>query len=115
MPQNQWKMEGDYKPWYIGWNVCEKTKNEILRQFYEIPFFIPEGSIHLESNSNHKYWKGLWIFMGSTGLAATFHIDNMEHPSWQAQVKDIQWCAIENHQDPICVVNLHFSRRPDRY
>ena len=26
----------------------------------------------------------------------------------------LQWCAIENHQDPFYVVNCHFSRSPNR-
>ena len=30
------------------------------------------------------------------------------------KVKDVQWCAIENHQDPFDVVNLHFSARPGK-
>ena len=29
-------------------------------------------------------------------------------------LNQVQWCAIENHQDPVYVVNLHFSTSPDR-
>ena len=28
-------------------------------------------------------------------------------------INQVQWCAIENHQDPFYVVNWHFSRHPD--
>jgi len=87
MPQNQWKMQGDYKPWYIGWNVCDRTKNDILQQFYETPFFIPEGSINLASTIEEMEWKGLWIFMGTPGVAAPSHIDSLVNPSWQAQIR----------------------------
>ena len=30
-------------------------------------------------------------------------------------LNQVQWCAIENHQDPVYVGNLHFSTRPDRF
>ena len=30
-------------------------------------------------------------------------------------VQNLQWCAIENNQDPFYVVNCHFSRHPDRH
>ena len=86
MPQNQWKLQGDYKPWYIGWNVCDKTKDGILGQFHETPFFLPEGSIQLSSKPKRRHWKGRWIFMGTPGFGAHFHMDNVKYPSWQAQV-----------------------------
>ena len=86
MPENQWKMQGDYKPWYIGWNVCEKTKNDILQQFHQTPFFLPKDSINLASTITRRDWKGMWIFMGTTHSGAPFHLDNVKFPSWQAQV-----------------------------
>ena len=58
MPENQWKMEGNFEPWYFGWTVCEKTKSAILRQFYETPNFLPEGRINLsqiESTQQKHY------------------------------------------------------------
>ena len=86
MPPNQWKLQGDYKPWYIGWNECEKTKNDILQQFYETPFFLPKGSVDLAITDKHKDWKTLWIYMGTPNTGAYFHIDYVKYPSWQAQV-----------------------------
>ena len=61
--------------------MCDKTKNDILQQFYETPFFIPEGSINLASTTKEMEWKGLWIFMGTPGVAAPSHIDSLLNPS----------------------------------
>ena len=36
------------------------------------------------------------------------------HVRVSTTLDDIQCCAIENHQDPVYVVNSHFSTRPDR-
>ena len=36
-------------------------------------------------NSKHLGRKD-WIFMGTPGYGAPFHLDNVKYPSWQAQV-----------------------------
>lgn len=66
------------KPWYIGWSNCDYTAANNLRKHYKKPYFLPEDS---ESS------KVDWLFMGSPGYGAPNHIDAVDKPSWQAQVK----------------------------
>ena len=68
MPQTQFKLEGDYAPWYIGWRACIKTISDILRQFYEVPSFLPEVSNGFDFSQ--------WIWMGTPGFGAPFHIES---------------------------------------
>ncbi|CAL1532291.1 unnamed protein product [Lymnaea stagnalis] len=64
-------------PWYIGWSNCDIDATNILRQHYSRPYFLPEDS---ESSKTD------WLFMGSPGYGAHMHVDNVEFPSWQAQI-----------------------------
>ena len=77
MPDNRWQLKGQFKPWYIGWANCDLEAGDILRQHYSLPFFLPEDSISGKKD---------WIFMGTPGFGAPLHLDNVEYPSWQAQV-----------------------------
>ena len=78
MPKSQWTLQGKYKPWYVGWKICDKKASNVMQQFYESPSFLP------------KSWKLIntqeWIFMGTPGVGARFHIDFVDRPSFQAQV-----------------------------
>ncbi|CAF0768837.1 unnamed protein product [Didymodactylos carnosus] len=65
-------LETNYKPWYVGWSNCDYSTAYLLRQYYSRPYFLPEQS---ESSK------------GTPGLGAHMHIDNVDLPSWQAQVK----------------------------
>ena len=78
MPSSRWQMRPNYEPWYIGWANCDTEAGAILRQYYETPFFLPA---HLESGKRD------WVFMGTPGYGAPFHLDNVKYPSWQAQVQ----------------------------
>ena len=40
-------------------------------------------------------------------------MDLMVSYSTQEKEKQVEWYQIENQQSPVCVVNFHFSRRPD--
>ncbi|CAF1500009.1 unnamed protein product [Adineta ricciae] len=71
-------IDEDYQPWYVGWSNCDYSTAYLLRQYYSRPYFLPERS---ESS------KLDWIFMGTPGLGAHMHIDNVDLPSWQAQVR----------------------------
>ncbi|CAF1234813.1 unnamed protein product [Adineta steineri] len=71
-------IDDDYKPWYVGWSNCDYSTAYLLRQYYSRPYFLPERS---ESS------KLDWIFMGTPGFGAHMHIDNVDLPSWQAQVR----------------------------
>ncbi|KAK6634576.1 hypothetical protein RUM43_011977 [Polyplax serrata] len=65
-------------PWYVGWSNCDDEINQILRRHYKKPYFLPETAETKRLD---------WIFMGSTGFGAPMHVDNVEHPSWQAQLR----------------------------
>ena len=77
MPQEQWAMQGNYEPWYVGWKICYPKASELLQKFYKTPSFLPK---HLEAKRFE------WIFMGTPGYGANFHIDKEEVPCYQAQV-----------------------------
>jgi histone arginine demethylase JMJD6 len=77
MKDERWQMAENYKPWYVGWANCDKEAGTILREYYERPDFLPKDS---ESGRRD------WIFMGTPGYGAPYHIDNVKYPSWQAQV-----------------------------
>ncbi|XP_012261608.2 uncharacterized protein LOC105689271 [Athalia rosae] len=65
-------------PWYVGWSNCNEEIGTVLRQHYDTPYFLPATA---ESEKTD------WIFMGSSGYGAHMHVDDVEHPSWQAQLK----------------------------
>jgi len=64
--------------WYVGWSNCVPSVMKIFRQYYERPVFLPPNS-----ESSHTDW----IFMGGHGFGAGIHVDNVNRPSWQAQIK----------------------------
>ena len=63
--------------WYVGWAVCQEEVAEQLHQLYSRPHFI-----HPDSTPPKKPW----IFIGTPGPGAHFHIDNVDMSSWQAQI-----------------------------
>ncbi|XP_053637047.1 uncharacterized protein [Cherax quadricarinatus] len=64
-------------PWYFGWSNCSPGVSAILRQLAPRPEFLP---LHSESSALD------WIFMGSEGPGAAWHLDYVQRPSWQAQI-----------------------------
>ncbi|XP_068157322.1 uncharacterized protein [Drosophila tropicalis] len=64
-------------PWYFGWSNCHAETAEEFRRHYGRPYFLPESS---ENNAVD------WFFIGTSGLGAQMHIDNVRLPSWQAQL-----------------------------
>ncbi|XP_075144577.1 bifunctional arginine demethylase and lysyl-hydroxylase psr-1 [Haematobia irritans] len=64
-------------PWYFGWSNCNPETAEEFRRHYGKPYFLPESS---ENNAVD------WFFIGTAGLGAHMHIDNVRLPSWQAQL-----------------------------
>lgn len=85
------------KPWYIGWSNCDSMAANTLRQHYKRPYFLP---------SEYESSRTDWIFMGAPGYGAPMHIDNVEFPSWQAQVKGIKRWYLE--PPPECYLQCHF-------
>ena len=63
--------------WYVGWAVCQAPVASLLHDLYERPAFL-----HPDSTPPKKPW----IFIGTPGPGAHFHIDNVDQSSWQAQI-----------------------------
>ena len=61
----------------MGWANCDDEAAEILKEYYSVPSFLPEDA---ESGRRD------WIFIGTPGYGAPLHLDNVNYPSWQAQV-----------------------------
>jgi hypothetical protein len=66
------------KPWYIGWSNCDSSATNVLRRYYNKPYFL---TATMEASKTD------WIFMGSPGYGAHLHIDAVDKTSWQAQIK----------------------------
>ncbi|XP_072043549.1 bifunctional arginine demethylase and lysyl-hydroxylase JMJD6-like [Amphiura filiformis] len=77
MSDDQAAMREGEAGWYIGWSNCDQRVQTELRKHYERPYFIPPTS---ESSALD------WMFMGGPGPGADIHIDNVDKPSWQAQI-----------------------------
>ncbi|XP_017105256.2 uncharacterized protein [Drosophila bipectinata] len=77
MPQGRVNLKPGEKPWYFGWSNCHAETAEEFRRHYGRPYFLPEKS---ENNAVD------WFFIGTSGLGAQMHIDNVRLPSWQAQL-----------------------------
>ncbi|XP_016970595.1 uncharacterized protein LOC108038328 [Drosophila rhopaloa] len=77
MPENRVELKPGEKPWYFGWSNCHAETAEEFRRHYGKPYFLPESS---ENNAVD------WFFIGTSGLGAQMHIDNVRLPSWQAQL-----------------------------
>jgi len=67
--------------WYVGWAVCHDVVAQELQKLYHRPTFI-----HPESTPPKKPW----IFIGTPGPGAHFHVDNVDLPSWQAQLSGVK-------------------------
>ncbi|KAL3858860.1 hypothetical protein ACJMK2_009109 [Sinanodonta woodiana] len=86
MSEERAHMKDGSDPWYIGWSNCDFLAANILREHYKRPYFLPVTS---ESSRTD------WIFMGSPGYGAHMHIDNVGHPSWQAQITGTKQWTLE--------------------
>ncbi|XP_025083903.1 uncharacterized protein LOC112557950 [Pomacea canaliculata] len=65
------------KPWYVAWSNCHKGIAKTLRSHYQKPYFLPEDSESIPTD---------WIFLGGSGPGANMHLDEVQLPSWQAQI-----------------------------
>lgn len=59
------KLEKGEQPWYIGWSNCNNKAGKILRQYYDVPYFLPNITENIALN---------WIFMGGPGPGAQMHV-----------------------------------------
>ncbi|PSN33933.1 hypothetical protein C0J52_23016 [Blattella germanica] len=84
--------KSNLEPWHIGWRNCDERAAAILRQHYGHPYFLPPST----GDRN----KLEWIYLGSPGYRETMHIDMVNRPSWQAQLKgNKRWFL---HPPPEC-------------
>lgn len=59
------RLEEGQKSWYIGWSNCNDKAGKILREYYDVPYFLPNTSENIALN---------WIFMGGPGQGAHMHV-----------------------------------------
>lgn len=96
MPKERVESKPGTEPWYFGWSNCNEEIASILRKHYDRPYFLPRTS---ELNAID------WIFMGGRGLGAHMHLDNVNLPSWQAQLKGTKEWLIS--PTPECIFECH--------
>ncbi|XP_011862601.1 PREDICTED: uncharacterized protein LOC105559128 [Vollenhovia emeryi] len=63
-------------PWYVGWKNCHPQILDAMKQFYNVPHFLPDDAEIPYSN---------YIFMGYEE-GAVMHLDYISRLMWQAQV-----------------------------
>ncbi|KAK3884595.1 hypothetical protein Pcinc_011151 [Petrolisthes cinctipes] len=66
------------KHWYFGWSNCSPGVGGVLREVAPRPSFLPRHTEHSALD---------WIFMGTHGPGAASHLDYVQRPSWQAQIR----------------------------
>ncbi|CAH0398843.1 unnamed protein product [Chilo suppressalis] len=67
---------GQY-PWYVGWGNCHPDIQATVRQYFEIPHFLPDDA-EFSATEN--------IFFGYE-IGAVMHLDYISRLMWQGQVK----------------------------
>ncbi|XP_076028808.1 uncharacterized protein LOC143017798 [Oratosquilla oratoria] len=77
MPPSRAALAPNTRPWYFGWSNCSPGVSNVLRHLAPRPSFLP---LHSEASALD------WIFMGGAGPGASWHLDYVQRPSWQAQV-----------------------------
>eukprot|EP00118_Oscarella_pearsei_P005349 m.24540 g.24540 ORF g.24540 m.24540 type:complete len:331 (+) comp28638_c0_seq3:15-1007(+) len=87
------------EPWYIGWSNCDSDVSNRLRKHYTKPYFLGDSTETSKTD---------WIFMGSPGYGAHLHIDAVEKPSWQAQIRGQKQWILE--PPPECYFECPSSR-----
>ncbi|XP_017047188.1 bifunctional arginine demethylase and lysyl-hydroxylase psr-1 isoform X2 [Drosophila ficusphila] len=96
MEEDRVELKPGEQPWYFGWSNCHAETAEEFRKHYGRPYFLPESS---ENNAVD------WFFIGTSGLGAQMHIDNVRLPSWQAQLAGSKrWLLVP---PPECYLQCH--------
>ena len=93
--ENEWP-----HPWYVGWSNCNGRVAQVLRNHYERPYFLPDFA---------EISRLDWIFMGTPGYGANMHIDDVDLPSWQAQISGIKHWRCKFVFKKICVLKGVFK------
>lgn len=95
LPQERVKMQSG-GPWYVGWSVCHEEVAEEMYKLIERPTFL-----HPESTPPKKPW----IFIGTPGPGAHFHVDNVDLSSWQVQLRGVKTWKLRS--PPECWMSCH--------
>lgn len=92
-------------PWYVGWSNCNSYAGLMLRKHYDRPYFLPDESEMSRLD---------WIFMGTPGYGAGIHIDDVNNPSWQAQITGIKRWTFRPPAECLlkCKFNLYADVHP---
>ncbi|CAG9793982.1 unnamed protein product [Diatraea saccharalis] len=77
MPEARARYEPGQDPWYVGWGNCHPDILAKVRQYYDIPNFLPEDA-EFPATEN--------IFFGYE-IGAVMHLDYISRLMWQGQVK----------------------------
>ncbi|XP_026737837.1 uncharacterized protein LOC113501050 [Trichoplusia ni] len=76
MPDARVRNDDGQKPWYVGWGNCHPDILAKVRQYYNIPEFLPEDA-EFPATEN--------IFFGFE-IGAVMHLDYIPRLMWQGQV-----------------------------
>ena len=76
---------------------------------------MPREIVHIQAGQcgnqiGAKFWE---IISDEHGIGVN-GVPQEDVVDLQLERIEVQWCAIENQQRPIYVVNLHFPRHPNR-
>ncbi|KAL0871768.1 hypothetical protein ABMA27_004266 [Loxostege sticticalis] len=77
MPTARARNEPGQEPWYVGWGNCHPDILAKVRQYYDVPEFLPETA-EFPATEN--------IFFGYE-IGAVMHLDYIPRLMWQGQVK----------------------------
>ncbi|XP_006625108.1 uncharacterized protein LOC102672593 [Apis dorsata] len=66
----------DEDPWYVGWKNCHLQILDIMKQYYNLPHFLPEDAEVPYSN---------YVFLGYEE-GAIMHLDYISRLMWQGQI-----------------------------
>lgn len=77
MPTSRAYNEAGEVPWYVGWGNCHPKIISFMRQYYDVPEFLPEDA---------EFPKVENIFFGYE-MGAVMHLDYIPRLMWQGQVK----------------------------
>ncbi|XP_035445172.2 uncharacterized protein LOC118272653 [Spodoptera frugiperda] len=77
MPEARVRNEEGQKPWYVGWGNCHPDILAQVRQYYDIPHFLPDDA-EFPATEN--------IFFGFE-IGAVMHLDYISRLMWQGQVQ----------------------------
>ncbi|KAG6444705.1 hypothetical protein O3G_MSEX003510 [Manduca sexta] len=77
MPEARARNAPGQEPWYVGWGNCHPDILSKVRQYYDVPEFLPEDAEYPATEN---------IFFGYE-IGAVMHLDYIPRLMWQGQVR----------------------------